>query len=567
MPRTKPMVSFGLYNLEISRDSTPSATNLQTFSKPEDLRTGNITTFPYVTYEPDFWLLDGNYKLILDNEDAIHVGLMSSVMSDASGDFASPPILTVTFSSLHSSDGLILHFSQITNDYADAITVAYYDKDDVLIVTTNYTPTSWEFEIDQVVNNFKKLIITFSSTNKPYRYLRLMGLDYGQLIYFTETAIKSASVVEEIDMLGVKVPSNACNLGLYSADAQFSIVNPTGYYARLSQRQPLSVSEIVNGVQIFMGWYYLDTWKGTSDTEVEFGCIDAIGVMDRIPYHGGLWTYQGIKLQYLIDEIMETAQIPYELDPLLYDIYVMGWIPAGSCRAALQQVAFAAGAFVDCSRSNLVKVYKSKIITGVEDTILINQSEIGQGPSLDLKTLVTGVEITGHNYLRGAESITLFDGPMAIGQFEITFNQPVHTLSISGAEIVDSGVNYAVINVTVAGAILLSGLSYVDNKQTFSAYNSLVGAYATPNILKITNATLINSYNGSVVVNRVYNYYQQRYLQKIKLFAPTVQNGQVVLSDTFNSSQVRGVVEKMEIDLAGGMIAKTSIVGVIDGMG
>jgi len=564
MTVTAPKVSFGLYDLEINNDSTPACTDVQSFSKVMDLKTGNATTYPIATYEPDFWLLDGKYKFIQEVAAAVHVGLMSLSMSDANGDFATAPVLTVDFDQVHTTDGLILHFAQQSNDYADSITVTYYDIYGEVICTDNYSPDSWEYEIDKDVVDFKQIVITFHGTNKPYRYLRLTAIDYGQLIFFTGTAIKQASVVEEIDMLSATVPANSCDLRLYSTDSQFSIVNPTGYYARLSDRQPLSVYETINGNQIFMGRYYLDVWKNVSNTEIEFKCLDAIGVLDRIQYHGGLWKYEGIKAQYLIDEIMNVAQFPYDLDAELYDVMVMGWIKACSCREALQQVAFAIGAYIDCSRSNLVKIRPSIILDGTEATIHITSAQKGASQSLEQKTLVTGVEITSHNYQEGAETVNLYSGTLAAGFYDIPFSQPVHTLAITGAVIVSSSVNSARIRVTEAGSVTLTGLNYIDNQQLFSSTGSF-GSYVIPNIVKIDSATLVNAYNGQTVADRVYDYYQQRYLQKLKLFAhDTIKTGSVALIDSINDSQIRACVEKMSINLAGGFIIEAAAVGIVE---
>ena len=562
---TYPRVSFGLYNLEINADSSlSSVSDLQTFSKIDDLKTGNVTSYPVATYEPNFWLLDGNYKFILENEDAVHVGMMSLSMSDVNGDFADPPVLVVNFTTPHTTDGLVLHFFQYSDDYANSIKVEYFDQNNASILSSNYAPDSWEFEIDQVVENFKKIEITFYSTNNPYRYLRLSGIDYGQLIYFTTTDIKSAHVVEEIDMIGAKIIGNTCDLSIYSDDTEFSIVNPTGYYARLNKRQPLSIYEIVNTKQVFMGRYFLDTWENESETEMKFGCVDSVEILGRIPFKGGLWLYAGVDVQSLVYEVLNNvAKMPYELDPDLYDIMVMGWIPYTNCRDALQQIAFAVGAYVDCSRSGLIKIYKSKIVNEISSSTPVLNSQFGISAPLKLRPLVTGVNIVSHNYSLGIKEVNLFDGDMTIGNFDIKFKEPVHTLSITGASIVTSGANFATVKVVTAGTVVLTGLNYEDSQQNVSI-NNMTGVTTVPNILSIETATLVNDYNASEVVGRVNNYYQQRYLLSGKIFQPSVEIGSVVLVDSYRSSKIRGAIEKMDIDLTGGFLAQSVIVGVVD---
>jgi hypothetical protein len=158
----------------------------------------------------------------------------------------------------------------------------------------------------------------------------------------------------------------------------------------------------------------------------------------------------------------------------------------------------------------------------------------------------------------------LYNGNLEAGFYDIQFAQPVHTLTITGAVIVSSGVNSARIRVTEAGAVTLTGLNYIDNQQLFSSSGSF-GSYVIPNIVKIDSATLINTYNGQTVADRVYAYYRQRYLQKIRLFGhDTIGTGKIALIDSLNASQIRACIEKMSINLSGGFIIDAEAVGVVE---
>jgi hypothetical protein len=562
MTTTSPIVSFGLYNLEIRQDSTPSTTSgLQPFSKLADLRTGNVSGHPYATYEPDFWLLDGGYKFLPADPDLIHVGMMSLVMSNANGDFATAPVLTVDFSTPHSIESLTLHFSEYSGDYADSIKVQYYNAVPSLIREDNYSPTGTSFTTGQPCDSFSKIVLTFYSTNRPYRYLRVMRIDYGVLITFSGDGIRAASVLEDTDPISAELRENTFELQLYSGNAQFNILNPEGYYATLKERQPLSVYELVNGAPMFMGQYYLKDWKNTSDTEIEFHCIDLVGLMDDIPCHGGLWTGSGIAAGDLIDNLLTAAAIPYELDPALESITVVGWLPAGTLREALQQIAFAIGASVDCSRSWGVKIYKTKLASEESATATITKAQKGSEQSVELRPIYAGVDVLSHTYVAGTENLELFNGTLTAGTYEIIFSQPAHTLGVTGATITESGANYAKITVATAGIVTLTGKAYIDNQTTYRIDNpDVTGSIKTR--LRIADATLVHSGNVVTVTQRIYDYHQQRYLQKLKLYASLLEVGQVVNVDTLYGSLIRGLVEKMDIDLAMGMVAQVEVIGV-----
>jgi len=563
MPTTSTLIKFGLYVLEVKQDGSLSAADLQPFSNLNDLRTGTATNRPYASYEPDYWLLDGNYKFLPADPSSVHLGMMSASISDASGDFDTPPVLTITFSKTHSAPSLILRFGESSGDYADDINIAYYDAVDGLIRSDDYAPADVVFSTDVPVDDFKKIVITFNSTNRPYRYLRLTAIDYGDLLTLDSASIKSASAVEEIDQLSGEVRYCTLDLRLYSSDAQFSILNPTGYYASLADRQPLLVYEQVDNEQVFIGQYYLDDWENASATEIELRCIDRLGVLDTQTYRGGIWTTP-IAVEDLLEEILADIA-PYELDDDLLGITLAGWLPICSYREALQQIGFAVGASVNCARSGVVQIRATKLasVETATDTIPRSQQGAGGGPVI-LLPLVTGVEVTSHDYTAVATSQQVFSGSLAAGDYEFKFSQPLHDLSISGATITESGANYALINVATSGTVTLSGQIYAETTRVTAVYTPDTGSLVE-NIKRVTDATLVSAANAGTVAQRIYDYFQQRYKKKVRLFAPTnLQPGQVVTVDTLQGGDVRGVIEKMDSDLTGGFVVKAEIVGVLD---
>jgi hypothetical protein len=563
MPTTFPRVSFGLFALTVKQAATFDADDIQTFSKVADLKTGNVNTRPFISYEPDFWLLSGDYKIKPDNDALVHIGFMSLSMSDADGDFYTPPQLEITFSAPQSTDGLNLRFAQVSDDYAADLDIAYYDGDDALITDDNYQPDSWEFSTENAVADFERIVITFNATNKPYRYLRLTGIDFGTLIYFTAEDIKAASVVEQVNPLSLELPVNVFELELFSSDATFSIINPTGDYAALQERQPLDVYESIDGNLIYIGQFFLEKWENPSNNKVKFRAVDMLGVLDSIPYLGGIWT-TATTAGELIDAIMTVANIPYDLDSSLTATEIKGWMPISSCREALQQVAVAIGAYVTCTRAGVVRILPfilAEDVTSFEgeitaaDKALIDQS-------LTLTPLVTKVEVTSHLFVNDSTSRTLYNGTLPAGDSLIQFSEPARSLSISGGTITASGANYAVVNRSASGTTTLTGLGYTDTKRV-TTESLTVGAGVSQKVIKVENATLINPDNVAVIAERMFDYYQQRYLQKVKLFASEIEPGRPVLVDTLYDRQLGGIVEKLSTDLTGGFVSRAEIVGVI----
>jgi hypothetical protein len=82
------------------------------------------------------------------------------------------------------------------------------------------------------------------------------------------------------------------------------------------------------------------------------------------------------------------------------------------------------------------------------------------------------------------------------------------------------------------------------------------------NIVKI-DCTLANDDNVDEIAQRVYDYFQMRYLKNVKLYAANIAPGDSVLVDTLYDSQIGGVFEKITFDLSRGFTSKVEIRGDI----
>lgn len=579
---TSPIISFGSNALAIKQDATFSLTAgiLQSFSNLDDLKTGAQTLKPYATFEPDFWLLDGNYKL--KPSTAVHVGLMTTDISGSGlGTFATRPELTITFTTVHSTNNLTLHFSEYTNDYCDDLNIKYYDAADLLIDNNSYEPSSYDFSTSHAVSNFKKIVIEFASSNKPYRYLRLTAIDFDTLTTFDSSDIKSARLVEEINPLSVELPYNTLDFSLFSADGDFSIVNPMGVYANLQYKEPVEVFEQIGNEIIYMGRFYLDDWKSRSENIADFKASDAVGLLDRPTYLGGWWgapfsTPNDLILsEDLILAIMTAAGVDYELDASLEGIELTGHVPILSCREALKLACFAIGAYATCARSNILQIKPFELASDlISYDYTITTTQKGQNSPVGLRPLVTGVTVQENNYavfdlgLGAGLGKTIYDGTLAAGTHTIIFdNPPIPEFDSTGTATVsdqDGYFNYAIVVITSPGTYLMHLVREITRtKKPYEINNGTLPAGTPINIIYIEDATLVNSGNSSVVTQRVYDYYLQRYLQKTKLFTHQLAVGDSVLIDTQSSRQIKGIAEKISIDLANGFVSEAEIVGVV----
>lgn len=562
--RTNTRVEFGLYDVTARGDSAPSCTTAKPFCNlGRDLL---LDTVPrqnkFGTLESKQWLMDGSFSFFPETPTQYFWGLWSTELSDKSGNFATPPTLTLTFSQGHSSSGLTLHFYSPTDDWASRVKIQWYGEDDGLLATAVFNPDAADYYCAKKVENYKRIQLQFLSTSRPGRYLKLAGLDYGVYLHFSGEEVVEAHVLEECDPLSAEISINTLKLSLYNADGRFSILNPDGYFDVLQHKQPLTVWEDVkqdahstSSVSYCMGTFYLSDWENSSDTVADFSAVDSIGLLDGAPYDGGVYdTTAGALIAEILTGYDYTLDTSLEVEP------VRGYIAAGTRREALQQVAFAIGAVVDCSRGALIRISPAPIrASGLisYDRKLLDDSKVTLNP------LITAVAVTAHRYIPEEDASELYKDTLKPGEYRVTFSSPAveDTLEATGAEITSRGVNLCTLTVDKPGEVRVTGRKYADSAITLRHTAAGLPANAQDNELTVKDATLIDPSRADAVAQRVLAYYAQRYKQTFSMIAGAEKLADRLIVQSFGGEAVRGTLTKMEFDLTGGYIADVTVVG------
>ena len=581
MAKTSTVIRFGRDGLNILSGMNFVLFNggTQPFANPDDLATGLASSKKIATYEPDMWLLDGNYKFATANT---KIGYMSTTQLHTT---ASPLFTTVAFQFTldqeYTLPSITLYFSEATGDWPTEIYVELIHTVGSPFFTDTIYPSGPTITITGPYTDVRVAKFTFLTSNKQSRFARVSGVDFGNVVYFTSANIKQAGLIEEIEPLSIELPSNAIEFALFSADGDFSIIDPQGIYAELQEKDPVDAIENINNEPFYLGRFYLDTWESVSENEAKFEGTDAVAQMENITFPGGLYsTNPAYTANYkdvadVIGEIMTAAGLEYDLDASLASIQLYGWLPYGSCRDALRKVCLAIGAYASCARSDLVKIRPIEMASDlVTYDYEITNAEKGLHSSLELTPFVTGVEIVAHNYVREIDidpafpPIDIVNEAVGTGDFLYVFNEPLHSPVPGGddtttATLTAFGDNYILLNVTGAGNLHWIGYQHRDTKREFSVYNETLPAGAAQYIIRIEEETLIGNHNAQDIAQRIYDYRQQRTFQKTKLFAPLAAVGDSALVDVQSGRQMAGIIEKMDTNITGGFLAKTEIVGVV----
>lgn len=562
--RTNTRVEFGLYDVTARGDSAPSCTTAKPFCNlGRDLLLESVPSQnKYGTLESEQWLMDGSFSFFPEVPEQYFWGLWSTTQSDKNGVFADPPVLDITFTQDHSSSGLTLHFYIPTDDWASRIKIQWFSQDGGLISTALFYPDAVDYYCAKKVENYRRIRIHFLETNRPGRYLKLAGIDYGVYLHFSGHEIVEAHVLEECDPLSSEISINTLNVSLYNKEGRFSILNPEGYFDVLQHKQKFTVWEDVKqdarstgSVSYCMGTFYLSDWSNSGDTLADFSAVDAIGLLDGAPFDGGIYDTTAAELAEAI-----LTGYSYTLDGSLAAERVQGYIAAGTRRGALQQLAFAIGAVVDCSRGELIRIAPAP--SKVSGMITYDR-KLQDGSKVTLNPLITAVAVTAHRYLPGEATEELYRDTLDPGIYRVTFNAPavVDSLTVTGAELTESGVNLCTLTVAKAGEVCVTGRKYTDSTVVLRRTAANLPPNAQDNELTVTDATLVGPSRAEAVAVRVLEHYAQRYEQNFSMVAGDEKLADRLIIQSFGGEMVRGVLTKLEFDLTGGFLADAKVIG------
>lgn len=554
---TEATISFGLIDVTAKQDTTASITDKQSFIDPQDLALEGVYAPKVGTFEHNYFVLDGTYKLFPDNPENYTWGIWSESKSGADGSFEVPPVLTLTFTEQHSSKGLVIEFNPYGNNYCNNLNIKWYNGS-TLLYNEDFTPDKWKYCCEKTVTDYNKVVITFNSTNIPYRFLKIQNIQHGIVKDFGSDEIKSADLLEDIDLSGLTLPANTLDFTVYSKDDNFNIFNPQGIYTLLQKKQQLSLTGRKNGTEYNLGTFYVDEIEMQSDKLLNITAQDGIGVMDGTYFKGGIYTNKNAG--DLIDELMTEAGFGYTIESSLSDKTITGYLPIMSHKEALQHISFAIGGYVSTARSGTINIKAFPDLSTEAVTVLGRERKF-TGTTVKMRELVTGVDVTYHSYTKSTEAKEIKKVTLAVGTNTITFDNPVADITVSNGTLTESGANYCVITATSEDECTIFGKEYNDTTDIVSVRMAQLPAGDKENIIA-ADSTLLNVYNAKEAAQRLYDYYQYRIEQSLKLVINGDETvGQIADVETEYGVYRGSIIENMDINLCGGFVTKVVTVG------
>ena len=469
-----------------ARDSfVPSSESGTSFSQIEKIQKN--VSFPNYQNACDYLSvpLDGS-ALPIPNVSSENIGFWSKVKSDSNGSFEIPVLLNFVSDGYYTSPGITLYFDDKNGVYAKNLEIIW-KRNGQEISRKTFNPTSAIFFCENRVELYNEIVITVYSVNMPLNALKIKSIEYGNGTEFTGEELKLVKIKQEISQISSELPISTGDIVIHSK-------NGREYF--FQDRQPI---DIYSDGKLLLKTF-VESFKKTNKNEWSISGEDYIGLMDGVPFYGGVYTIKNAS--ELIQEIFATAKVPYELSTDFVDSTVRGYIPYTTCREALEQVLFAIGAVANTSESENVKIYKLSNEISQE----IQPWRVIRGQTSTEKGRVSKVEVVSHSYRKTQDTVEVYNASTSQTGEEIfiTFSEPLHGLSITNGTIIESGANHAVIS--ASEGCVLTGKRYEHTMVTKFLKNPLVPANATENVVSVKDATLVSDDNVDNVLNLCYNH-------------------------------------------------------------
>lgn len=254
-----------------------------------------------------------------------------------------------------------------------------------------------------------------------------------------------------------------------------------------------------------MQTYYLRSITRIGETAYKLIAWSAVGLLATMVHKGGIYTGQTV--EEVVREIC--GSVPVVVKSGYKNIKLYGWLPycrpqqggkGSSARDNLAQVLFAIGAYLTTDLNGVLHV--DALWGGTISTIESKKMYL-IGGRVEYADPISTVVVTEHQYIESEEDKELFSGTSQNGDV-IVFSEPMHSLTATGFDILESGANYARIS---SGSGTLKGKLYIHNTRLVT---KKVIEDTAENVKSVTDKTLVSLVNSSAVATRLAQFYKCR---------------------------------------------------------
>lgn len=262
------------------------------FSKPEQLHDKEMSlNSRYATMEPNRWVLDGSFRMIPDDPQAIsgEVGFVGDVLSGEDGSFASPVWAEMAFSNVSILQACSVYFSQDDVDgIAEDFSVVVYSGDTAVYTKDFMGNTAVSVSLDGfTVYDPTAIRVTVTKWSLPWRRLRIAEIIPGIYEQWTSDIIASLDIQMRGSFSCLSTPYGTCTIRMDNIDRRFEPRNKSGIFKSIEERQAIPVAigcELADGSveykQVGVFFQANGGWKtGDNGITMQWDMVDIVGLL------------------------------------------------------------------------------------------------------------------------------------------------------------------------------------------------------------------------------------------------------------------------------------------------
>ncbi len=312
-----------------------------------------------------------------------------------------------------------------------------------------------------------------------------------------------------------------------------------------------------------VGKFYLEKIEQVGKWDWKFSCVSDMGMLVSSDHYGGLYT--GQKAKDVIADVIGGV-VPYTLEESLQNVEIYGWLKKATRRDNLRDVLFAIGAQVvrDANGDAVFQPYEAE----PHPYSILPSTFYKTGSSVNNGTPATQAILTEHAYAARTtdETETLYDGEI-VGEDLITpkgakvngiivvFDEPHYDLEVSSAQLLEYGVNYAVLGSAAYGSLI--GKKYTHTQRTLVRDGKATGV---PNVVSSSKCTLVNIRNSPSVADRLIAFYGYATKVTVDMVITTEKPGDFVSFIDPYGRPMYGYIQSLEITMSKVMKARATII-------
>lgn len=415
-------VSFGVFNLDAQENNTITYNDNLNFGDLKNLVSLKyVYDTQYITFDKDFWKLDGTKRLFDENNDYQKLESLVSNYHSSSDDYAiANTTLIFTFDTLQDILGLTIEFDTIMNRYPTDFIIMFFDENGVglgtEIVTGNNTST---FRYTSAIEGVKSIKIFPSKMNEYSSRLRISSIKFGLGFAYTNNELISSERKFVINPATTELSTRTFSFTIDNENNVYDVDNPNSPMNFLQENQKINVqygiecdpktigyidydgtlvildnanpaiSEttlsltgvtitnecmVISNPKATIEWidggkYNLSSWSAENSSKTaSFTGIDRLGTLTKEYVDTSSRAFgTEITLKALAEDILTYAGLTadeYTIPDEFANYVTVGIIPENTdCKSAFQLVANAAGARIMITKNDLITL--AQTIDGV----------------------------------------------------------------------------------------------------------------------------------------------------------------------------------------------------------